>query len=199
MVEDTYVRAVRGGLGEAKTPANYAASLHAGLVAHQKGYDRLLRVHKALIDHGLEYDLWILGEGDQREALEACIRENGLSDSVRLFGFRENPYPYLKAADLLVCSSRYEGFSTFVTEGVILGKPIVTTDCTGMRELLGDSEYGLITENSEAALLEGMRRMLEDSHLRMQYAEKAKARGEDFSARQLTGKTEQFFLNMVED
>ena len=40
MVEDTYVRAVRGGLGEAKTPANYAASLHAGLVAHQKGYDQ---------------------------------------------------------------------------------------------------------------------------------------------------------------
>lgn len=42
MVEDTYVRAVRGGLGEAKTPANYAASLHAGLVAHQKGYDQTL-------------------------------------------------------------------------------------------------------------------------------------------------------------
>jgi branched-chain amino acid aminotransferase len=42
MVEDTYVRAVRGGLGEAKTPANYAASLHAGLVAHKKGYDQTL-------------------------------------------------------------------------------------------------------------------------------------------------------------
>jgi len=42
MVEDKYVRAVRGGLGEAKTPANYAASLHAGLVAHQKGYDQTL-------------------------------------------------------------------------------------------------------------------------------------------------------------
>lgn len=42
MVEDKYVRAVRGGLGEAKTPANYAASLHAGMVAHEKGYDQTL-------------------------------------------------------------------------------------------------------------------------------------------------------------
>ena len=53
MVEDTYVRAVPGGLGEAKTPANYAASLHAGLVAHEKGYDQTLwldGVHRKYIE-----------------------------------------------------------------------------------------------------------------------------------------------------
>ena len=170
-----------------------------GRLTHQKAYDRLLKVHKALLDDGIVYDLWILGEGPDREKLEQYIAENGLSDSVRLFGYCTNPYPYIKAADLLVCSSRYEGFSTFVTEGMILGKPVVTTDCTGMRELLGDSAYGLITENSEDALMEGMRTMLGDAGLRKQYAARAAERGRDFTARQLTEKTEQLFLNMLED
>ena len=170
-----------------------------GRLTHQKAYDRLLKVHKALLDDGFVYDLWILGEGPDREKLEQYISENDLSDSARLFGYCTNPYPFIKAADLLVCSSRYEGFSTFVTEGMVLGKPVVTTDCTGMKELLGDSEYGLITENSEEALLEGMRTMLRDAGLLERYAARAAERGRDFSARQLTEKTERFFLNILED
>ncbi len=170
-----------------------------GRLTHQKAYDRLLRCHKQLIQESISYDLWILGEGEDRAALEQFIADNGLSDSVHLFGFCKNPYPYIKAADLLVCSSRYEGFSTFVTEGMILGKPVVTTDCTGMRELLGDSEYGLIVENKEESLLRGMRRMLSEPELRQSYANKAAIRGRNFSARQLTEKTEQFFLKLLEE
>ncbi len=170
-----------------------------GRLTYQKAYDRLLRVHKALIDEGFAYDLWILGEGEDRPALEAYIAENGLSDSVRLFGFCGNPYPYIRAADLLVCSSRYEGFSTFVTEGLILGKPIVTTDCTGMRELLGDSEYGLITESSEDALCAGMRRILRDEALRSAYAARALTRGKDFSARKLAQMTENYLFDLIRD
>lgn len=161
-----------------------------GRLTHQKAYDRLLEVHKRLSDEGYDYDLWILGEGENRAKLEAFVRENGLTDSVRFFGFQSNPYPFIKAADLLVCSSRYEGFSTFVTEGLILGKPIVTTDCTGMRELLGDSEYGLITQNSTEGLYEGMKRCLSDSKLVSKYDQKAKERGEIFSASVLTRRAE---------
>ena len=170
-----------------------------GRLTHQKAYDRLLRVHKALLENNVEYDLWILGDGEQRPELERYISKHGLMDSVRLFGFCENPYPFIRAADLLVCSSRYEGFSTFITEGVILGKPIVTTDCTGMRELLGDSEYGLITNNTEEDLLQGMERMLLEPDLRDHYAARSKLRGQDFSAGKLTAKTEQFFCDLIED
>ena len=170
-----------------------------GRLTHQKAYDRLLRCHKQLIQESISYDLWILGEGEDRAALEQFIADNGLSDSVHLFGFCENPYPYIKAADLLVCSSRYEGFSTFVTEGLILGKPVVTTDCTGMRELLGDSEYGLITESSEDALCAGMRRMLKDEALRSAYADRALARGKDFSARKLAQMTEDYLFDLIRD
>ena len=170
-----------------------------GRLASEKQFDMLLRIHRRLLEEGLVHDLWIVGEGDQRNLLDKQIAEEGLTDSVRLCGFQSNPYPYMNAADLLVCSSRYEGLSTFVTEGLILGKPIVTTECSGMQELLGDSKFGLITDNSEDALLNGMRQVLGNSELRACYASRAIIRGNDFSARKLTEEVENYFFNLIED
>ena len=169
-----------------------------GRLSEEKQYDMLLRIHKRLLEAGLKQDLWIVGEGPQRAELERYITEQKLTDSVTLFGYQANPYPYMREADLLVCSSRYEGFSTFVAEGLILGKPIVTTECSGMRELLGDSKYGLITDNSEAALSEGLQRLLTDASLRETIARQAAARGADFSASVLTQKTEAYFYHILE-
>ena len=168
-----------------------------GRLTSQKGYDRLLRVHKRLIDEGFDHVLWILGEGEVRQDLERYIRENKLEGSARLLGFHMNPYPFIRAADLLVCSSRYEGFSTFITEGLILGKPIVTTDCTGMTELLGDSQYGIITENSEEGLYLGLRRCLASQALRAELARASALRGESFSSSVLVGKTEAFLKQIA--
>lgn len=170
-----------------------------GRLTHQKAYDRLLRVHRNLLEQGITYDLWIIGEGPDRQAMEEYIAQYGLSDSVKLLGYQTNPYPFMKTADLLVCSSRYEGFSTFVTEGLILGKPIVTTDCTGMRELLGDGKYGMIVENEEKALEEGIHEMLRSDLLRDNYAVLARRRGSEFSSKRLTKQTEQYLLDLIED
>lgn len=97
----------------------------------------------------------------EREKLEKLIMDNHLSDVVFLYGYKENPYPYIKSSDVFICSSYAEGFSTVVTEALILGVPTVTTDCAGMRELLGDSHYGLIVKNSEEGLLEGITQMID--------------------------------------
>ncbi len=168
-----------------------------GRLAPEKQYDMLLRVHRRLLDEGLPHDLWIVGEGSERELLETIVNDTHTEDSVRLPGFQTNPYPFMQTADLLVCSSGYEGLSTFVAEGLILGKPIVTTECSGMRELLGDSDAGLIVDNSETALLNGMKRMLESCSMRQHYAERAKERGRDFSAKKLTETTEHFFEELL--
>lgn len=170
----------------------------AGRLCRQKGYDLLLRAHKRLMDIGYQYDLWILGEGPDRPELERYISKNGISDSVRLLGFCENPYPVFRKADLLICSSRFEGFSTFVTEGLILGKPIMTTDCTGMREILGDSEYGLITENSEEGIYQGLKKLLDDPELLAQYEIRAHERGKVFSKDRLVKATEDFLISALE-
>ena len=169
----------------------------AGRLCDQKGYDRLLKAHRRLIEDGLDYDLWILGEGPQRLLLEQYIRDNGLSDSVKLLGFQTNPYPFFQQADLLVCSSRYEGFSTFVTEGVILEKPILTTDCTGMRELLGDSEYGMIVSNDEEGLYSGLRKMLTEKDVYEEYCQRSKLRSTDFRKDTLIAQTQEFFEELL--
>ena len=113
-------------------------------------------------------------------------------------GFMENPYPFMREADLLACSSIFEGYSTFMTEGVILGKPIVTTDVSGAKELLGDSEFGWITENNDEAFYQGMEMLLSDSSSRDKYSARAKKRSHAFSAEKLTKETEAFFARMIE-
>ena len=168
-----------------------------GRLMAQKNYPRLLQGAKILLNEGFDFDLWILGEGEDRPILEKIINENNLTDKVTLFGFCSNPYPFVKSADLLVCSSNYEGFSTFVTEGLILGKTIVTTDCSGMDELLGENEYGIITENNDEAFIDGLRRMLGNPQLLDEYTKKAKARGQQFSKERLTHETENLFYNIL--
>ena len=163
-----------------------------GRLSAPKHFTRALMAHKRLLEEGISHDLWIVGEGEERSVLEEYIRDNHLEASAKLLGFHENPYNLMKCADLLICSSIYEGFSTFVAEGLILGKPIVTTDVSGMRELLGDSEYGLITENDDEAFYQGMKRMLTDPQLLTHYREQAELRGKDFSCEKLVRATETF-------
>ena len=172
--------------------------LTVGRMYPPKGYDRLLRIHKRLSDEGLCHDLWVLGDGPERAALEEYCRENRLEDSVRMPGFLSNPYPAFREADVIVCSSLYEGFSTVVTEALILGKAVVTTDCSGMDELLGESEFGLITENSEEGLYRGLKQLLSDPTLRQHYARAAGLRGSAFRKEALVRKTEEFFTELME-
>ena len=171
--------------------------LMLGRLMPQKNYPRLLKSARTLLNEGFDFDLWILGEGEERPELEKIINENNLNNNVYLLGFRENPYPFIIQSDLLVCSSNYEGFSTFVAEGLILGKPIVTTDCSGMDELLGENEFGLITPNDDEAFTDGLRKMLADKDLLNTYTKRAQIRGQQFSKDTLVKQTENFFLNLL--
>lgn len=164
-----------------------------GRLEPQKSYDRLLRVHKKIIDLGYDYELWILGEGIERDNLEKYIRDNNLSESVKLLGFKKNPYKYLKESDLFVCSSLIEGFSTVATESTILGVPIVTTDCSGMKELLGNSEYGVITENDENQLFNGLLKILDNNKLYNHYLIKSQERSKYFKLENRMNEIEEIF------
>lgn len=162
-----------------------------------KGFDRLLNVHKRLLDEGLSHRVCILGVGEEQRYLEQKIREYGAEDSFLLLGFRDNPYACMSRCDLYVCSSRREGFSTAVTEALILGTPVVSTDCSGARELLGQhDEYGLVVDNSEEGIYQGIRRMLTEPALLAHYREKAKERGAAFS-REKTVKAVEDMLDSV--
>lgn len=171
--------------------------LAVGRLTRQKGFDRLLEACSMLKQEGFAFHLQILGEGPEWVNLEKQIRENYLETCVQLMGFQSNPYPYIKAADMVVCSSRYEGLSTVAIESMILGTPVLTTPCSGMEELLGDSEYGLITEDSREGLYTGLRTILEKPDLLNTYAGVAKVRGEVFTKNKTVRETEEFFQKLI--
>lgn len=152
-----------------------------GRLTVQKAYNRLLRIIYRLQNEGVLMELWLLGEGEERKELEELIKQYHLEETVTLWGFQSNPYMYMAQCDSFVCSSICEGYSTAVTEAIILGLPVITTDCAGMSELLKDGEYGLITENSEEALYKGIKKFLDNPDLLTYYKGKARERGMDFS------------------
>jgi len=164
-----------------KKDPNVLRIVTVGRLTEVKAYDRLLRIALKLRTEGYTFELWILGDGEQREMLESFIKEKNLSDIVTLWGFQLNPYAYLKQCDLFVCSSLSEGYSTAVTEALILGLPVVTTDCSGMSELLQDGKCGIITDNDEKALYHGIKKMLDEPAALRHYQQEAMLRGKDFS------------------
>lgn len=153
-----------------------------GRLRQEKGYDRLIKVHRRLRDEAIKHHIYILGEGDERANLQQLIEENQVADTFHLLGFRDNPYKYVAKADMFVCSSRREGFSTAVTEALILGIPTVSTLCSGAKELLGaENEFGIVVDNSEDGIYQGMKQILGDPVLLAHYREKARGRGPYFS------------------
>lgn len=158
-----------------------------GRLSPQKGYDRLIHVCCRLKEAGFDFELWIVGAGDEKENLEKLSRSLGMGECIRFTGFVSNPYPFIRCADVYVSSSVSEGFSLVVAEALCLGKAIVSTCTAGPRELLLDGEYGLLTDNAEDALFEGLKSMLADPALRRQYAGKALAGSAQFDLQHSVG------------
>lgn len=131
-----------------------------GRLHDQKGYDRLLRACRDIQSDVRAYEIWIIGDGDRHEILEEFIKKNGLKERVKLKGFQDNPYKYIEKADWFIAPSRYEGFSTVVSEAYILEKPVMVTDCSGMDELTDNGEYGIIVKNTEEGIRDGLIRIL---------------------------------------
>lgn len=107
-----------------------------------------------------EFDLWIAGDGPQREELEEYIKSNDLTN-VRLLGFVSNPFSAIKQADLFVSSSISETYGLSIQEALILGVPVVAVKCPGVLESL-DPRFGVLVDNSSNELAEAIRNLLEN-------------------------------------
>ncbi|MCR5636947.1 MAG: glycosyltransferase [Clostridiales bacterium] len=153
-----------------------------GKIIPVKAFDRLARIHRRLLDEGIKNHVYIFGVGSGKAELESLIDSLRIKDTFTLAGYRDNPYKYVKACDLSVCSSLSEGLSTAVTEALIVGTPVVTTLCSGMKELLGENnEYGIVTDNNEEALYNGIKQILTADGMLEHYGKKALERAPYFS------------------
>lgn len=155
-----------------------------GKLLKSKGFDRVARIVKRLKEQGYPVHFYILGEGPERSSLQEYIQQNGLECSITLLGYQLNPYKYVAKCDLFVCASFAEGFSTAATEALIVGTPVCTVEVSGMKEMLGENnEYGIVVENNDEALYQGIKRFFVEPGLLEHYTKQAEMRGKDFSTK----------------
>lgn len=160
-----------------------------GRLAAQKGYDRLLESIYRLNGDGFCFKVYIIGDGPDKEKLIAYAEEKGISN-VSFVPFQKNPYSVVAKADLFICSSREEGYSTAVSEAAVLGVPVVTTDCAGMDEIFDNGKYALITPNSTEGIYGGLRQVLESKEKMKELEFKANERKNFYSLGKCIGEFE---------
>ncbi len=146
-----------------------------GRINYQKGYDLLLEAVHMLEAEGYDFDVIAIGGqenwGDEYNRVNRAAKRLKIKN-VRFLGLRANPYKYMKMADWLLSTSIFEGFSLVSQEAALLDTPLLLTDCSGVRELIGDSEYGIVMEPSVLGIYKGMKKVLDNPELQKYYKEK---------------------------
>lgn len=171
-----------------------------GTLKEVKGFDRLLSIMLRLKNEQYDCELYILGKGPLEGTLKSFVKENDLEDRVFFLGYQINPYKFYRKCDLFICSSYSEGFSTAATEALIVGTPVCTVEVSGMREMLGDNDqYGIITENSEEGLYQGIKSLLVDSKKLNYYKKQAIERGKYFSTEKTVSEVERMLIDLQKE
>lgn len=129
----------------------------------QKGYDLLLDAAERL---DLDFRWRIIGDGPQRQAIERRVKASHLDGKVVLMGLRSNPYPYIKACDVFVQTSRYEGKSVVIDEAKALCRPIVVTDYATARDAVEDGVNGVVCGMSGEAIADAVGLLMSNRGLR---------------------------------
>ncbi len=169
--------------------------LAVGRLNKQKGFDWLLEAFTALARKYYSWNLAILGEGPERRALETQVQAARLDGRVFLPGLAGNVGEWYERADLYVMSSRFEGFPNTLAEAMAHGLPAVSFDCdTGPRDIIRHEIDGLLVPPGDVArLIAALDRLMGDSALRVQFANRAVEARERFSLERITGMWEELF------
>ncbi|HHV12060.1 MAG TPA: glycosyltransferase [Clostridiales bacterium] len=144
--------------------------LTVGRLHYQKGYDIAIKALARLRRDGYPVRWYVIGEGAERRNLEILIKKYGVEEYFILMGAKDNPYPYMKQADIYVQATRFEGKSIAVEEAQILGKVIVASDCTGNTEQIRSGYDGILLALEEENLAHGLERLIDEPELQKEYA-----------------------------
>ncbi|GHH97717.1 glycosyltransferase [Neobacillus kokaensis] len=132
-------------------------------LSEEKGILRAINVIKRLVDEKYNICWHIIGDGAQRSEIEKHIQMAKISENVILYGNQENPYRYIKNADIFLLPSNHEAAPMVFNEAKSLGVPIITTNTTSANEMVKDNYEGIVCGNSEEEIYNALKRVLEDS------------------------------------
>jgi glycosyltransferase involved in cell wall biosynthesis len=157
---------------QAEEPGGFSDSftgfriLTVGRLVPLKALDLSIRAMALVKKEEPDTRWYVLGEGEERRSLEALIASLGLEKDFLLPGVTDAPYPYYRQADLYVHCSQYEGRSLAVREAMLLGCPVLLSDCAGNRAQITDGTDGLLTPLEPEAMAEAILRLIRDPELR---------------------------------
>ena len=140
----------------------YPVFISVGRHSPEKGYVRLVKIMAQLRDEGYQFHLILVGDGPEYSKVKKTINELNMNELILLTGKQDNPHKYTKRADVFICSSFSEGYSTACTEAAILGTPIITTDVPGGKEIIDECECGLLTQRDDDSLKNGIKYVLDN-------------------------------------
>lgn len=139
-----------------------------GRLHEVKGYDMAVEAARIMKDRGLNFCWNIIGEGEQRPALEKKIKEYGLEDNFKLLGLRANPYPYVANSTIFVMTSRYEGKSIALDEAKILCKPIMSTIYPSVYDNIQNGVDGVLAEQNPVDIANAIESLCKNKELRQE-------------------------------
>ena len=136
--------------------------LSVGRFSSAKNYDNVPDICRRILKEGLNVRWYIIGYGGDEALIRRKIQEAGMEDRVILLGKKENPYPYIKACDIYVQPSRYEGNAVTVREAQILGKPVIVTDYPTALSQVRDGQDGIIVPMDNEGCAKGIAALISD-------------------------------------
>ena len=128
-----------------------------------KKISRIIESSKRLKDENYNFQVLLIGEGEDTESYKEKIKEYGLEDTILMLGKKKNPYVYIKKSSALLFTSLFEGYGIVLDEARILNVPIVSTDVSDAKKM-AEEGYGILCENSQEGVYQGMKKFLDEGY-----------------------------------
>ncbi len=134
-------------------------------LSKEMGFDRALKAIKSCKREGFNIQYHIVGAGDQAQKLKALSKELDLENTVTFYGNQQNPYPFIAGADLLLLTSYHEAAPMVFDEAASLNVPVLATETTSTKEMITDSNAGIVCENSDKAISDALLNVFQNKEL----------------------------------
>ena len=145
-----------------------------GRFCYPKNFINIPSICREIIDKGKDVKWYLIGYGPEESDIRQAIKDNKVENNVIILGKKENPYPYMKACDIYVQPSRFEGKAVTVREAQILCKPVVITNYATASSQVVDGKDGIIVDMDNKSIAEGICKLLDNSHTRQKLIEYCK-------------------------
>ena len=193
------IETVKSKAKEEKFATQIPTFSSVGRLHSRKGFHKLIIAHKRLLDRNLNHQIWIIGEGEERENLQKQITELGVEKTFILLGNQNNPYKYVASSDFFILPSESESYPLIIGEVMVLGKPIIATNVGGINEMIDDNVNGILIEYNEFDMEKAMEQFLTNKLLVQKLAQNNATSDEKFDNQKIINQVETIFEEVLKN